>query len=299
MKVVYIAGLPHSGSTLLARILGGVEGFFAAGEVCGLSHWTTNGGLCGCGVALADCPFWQEVLRRSFPDGDGLRRLLPERRWIRGRTLASLVLGRDRARLRVYRADLAKLYRAIAAASGCRVIVDSSKSPTFAYILGGTPGVELFGIHLVRDPRATSYSWSVDPNFHRTRGPTFGARWALWNLELEALAAPRPSKFIRLRFEDFIGRPAAETRRILQLVGTDSVEGAAHLPVADGRFAHLPSHHMVEGHASRFETGIVPIRPSTTWERRLSRRRELSTALFSSPLQLVYGYPAVRRRIGS
>ena len=295
MKILYIAGLPHSGTTLVARILGEVEGFFAAGEVCGLSHWTSHGALCSCGTALADCPFWNEVLSRSFPEGDGLPRLLPERRWIHGRTLASLALGRDRARLRVYRKDLAKLYGAIAAVSGSRVIVDSSKSPTFAYILDGVPGVELCGIHLVRDPRATSHSWSVDPHYHRTRGPGFGARWTLWNLELEGLAARRPPKFVRLRFEDFIDRPATETGRLLRLLSGEAI-GDADLPFVDERSAHLPAHHMIGGHGSRFETGIVAIRPSSAWQQRLSRRRELATALFASPLQLLYGYPAVRRK---
>ena len=291
VRVLYVAGLPHNGSTLLARVLGEVEGVFAAGEVCGLSHWTRHGARCGCGLALADCPFWQEVLRTAFPNGDGLPRLEPERRWVHGRTLVPLALGRDRQRLRSYRNDLAKLYRAIAAVSGCSVIADSSKSPTFAYIVEGVPGVEVHGVHLVRDPRATSYSWSVDPHYHRTRGPTLGARWTLWNLELEALAARRRSTFVRLRLEDFVESPVAETRRVLELIGADD----ADLPFIDGRSARLPAHHMIEGHASRFETGIVPIRRSTSWRTGLSTRRELSTSLFASPLQLVYGYPVARR----
>jgi hypothetical protein len=291
VRVLYVAGLPHSGSTVLARVLGEVEGLFAAGEVYALSERITNGDSCGCGIALAACPFWAAVLNKAFPDGDALPRLRTERRWIRGRTLVPLVLGRDWERLRVYRHDLKKLYRAIAAVSGCGVIVDSSKSPTFAYILDRTPGVELYGVHLVRDPRPTSYSWSVDPHYHRTRAPAFGARWTLWNLELEALSARRRRRFVRVRLEDFVRDPVAETRRVLRLVGAD----AADLPFVDGRAARLPSHHMVEGHASRFETGVIPIRASTTWERRLSTRRELVTSLLASPLQLLYGYPVARR----
>jgi len=291
VRVLYVAGVPHNGSTLLARVLGEVEGIFAAGEVTGLSDRIANGDRCGCGVALADCPFWTAVVR-ALPDADLLPRLRPERRWIHGRTLVPLTLGRDRERLRAYRDDLAKLYRAIADVSGCGVVVDSSKSPTFAYVVEGVPGVELYGVHLVRDPRATSYSWSVDPHYHRTRGPAFGARWTLWNLELEALAARHRSRFVRLRLEDFVESPIEETRRVLRLVGADGAE----LPFVDGRSARLPAHHMIEGHTSRFETGVVPIRPSTTWQARLSTHRELSTSLLASPLQLLYGYPVVRRR---
>jgi hypothetical protein len=292
VRVLYIAGLAHSGSTVLARVLGEVEGLFAAGEVYALSERITNGDSCGCGVTLGKCPFWTSVLRSAFPDGDALPRLRTERRWIHGRTLPSLVAGRDRERLSAYRDDLVRLYRAIAAVSGSGVVVDSSKSPTYAYVLDRTPEVELYGVHLVRDPRPTSYSWSVDPHYHRTRGLAFGARWTLWNLELEALAARSRRRFVRLRHEDFVRDPVAATRRVLALVGAEGAE----LPFVDGRSARLPGHHIVEGHSSRFDRGVVPIRASTTWRRGLSRRRELSSALLASPLQLLYGYPVVRRR---
>ena len=293
--ILYIGALSHSGSTLVARILGEVDGLFAAGEVYALSERISNGDRCGCGVPLAECPFWSSVLRLAFPDGNGLPRLRTERRWIRGRNLPLLLLGRDRSRLRAYRADVVKLYRAIAAVSGCRVIVDSSKSPTYAYILSGAPEIELRVVHLVRDPRATSYSWSVDPHFHRTRGPAFGARWTLWNLELEMLAARRRQRVVRLRFEDFVEDPVATTRRVLRLVGADQAE----LPFVGETSVHLPEHHMVEGHSSRFDAGVIPIRASTGWHQALSRRRELSGALLASPLQLLYGYPLVRRASSS
>jgi hypothetical protein len=290
--VLYIAGLAHSGSTILARVLGEIEGLFAAGEVYALSERITNGDRCGCGVPLGVCPFWESVLGTAFPDADPLPRLRTERCWIQGRTLPSLALGRDRRRLHAYRSELAKLYRAIAEVSSCRVVVDSSKSPTYAYILARTPGIELCVVHLVRDPRPTSYSWSVDPHYHRTRGPAFGARWTLWNLELEALAAWHRRRFVRLRLEDFIRDPVAETRRVLALVDAEH----ADLPFTGGRSVRLPSHHMIEGHISRFDTGVIPIRESTTWRRSLSRRREVSTSLLASPLQLLYGYPFARLR---
>ena len=80
VRVLYIAGLAHSGSTLLSRVLGEVEGLFAAGEVYALSERIANGDRCGCGAALGECPFWGAVLRSAFPDGDALPRLRTERR---------------------------------------------------------------------------------------------------------------------------------------------------------------------------------------------------------------------------
>jgi hypothetical protein len=195
-------------------------------------------------------------------------------------------------RLEDFRQALMQLYEAISAKSASRVIVDSSKSPTFAFIVGSAPGVELNLVHLVRDPLPTSYSWSVDPHYHRTRGPAFGARWTLWNLELETLARRRPGRYLRVRFEDFLRTPEAETRRVLDLLGA----GNAALPFEDGNSVRLPAHHMIEGHRSRFDTGSIAIRANTTWQRQLSARRAAATSLFASPLQLRYGYRPVRRR---
>ena len=277
--VLYVAGVAHSGTTLLTRVLGAVDGLFAAGEVYGLADRLASGDACGCGAPLAECPFWSRVVESADPPRT-------ERRWIQARTLPALMLGRDRACLRAYRERLTALYRAIAAVSGCRVIVDSSKSPTYAYILRGAPSIDLRMVHLVRDPLATSYSWSVDPHYHRTRGPAFGARWSLWNLELETASS------VRLRLEDFARDPAAETRRVLRLVGAEDAE----LPFVDGNAVALPEHHLIGGDRSRFDTGVIAIRPSTRWESNLSRRRELTTAVAAMPLQLLYGYRIRRRR---
>jgi hypothetical protein len=54
---------------------------------------------------------------------------------------------------------------------------------------------------------------------------------------------------------------------------------------------------MIEGHSSRFDVGLIPIRANTTWQRRLSSRRALSTSLAALPLQLLYGYRIFRRDI--
>lgn len=286
IQVLYVAGLPHSGSTVLARLLGEAEGLFSAGEVYALGERLSNGDLCGCGLRLGDCPFWSAVLADAVRDGDGLERLRTERRWIKARSLPAVALGHERRRLRNYRQALSGLYRAIASVSGARVIVDSSKSPTYLHILRGVPGVDVAWLHLVRDPRAVSYSWSVDPHFHRTRGPAFGARWTLWNLELETFAARERSKSLRLRYEDFATRPEEEARRALSLVGA----GDAALPFVGERSVLLPAHHMIEGHASRFDTGTIQIQPSTAWRRRLSKRRAVTSLATASPLRFFYGY---------
>ena len=61
MRVLYIAGLGRSGSTLLSRLLGQVDGICALGEAHHI--WRTGAPraaadeLCGCGRSYAQCGF--------------------------------------------------------------------------------------------------------------------------------------------------------------------------------------------------------------------------------------------------
>ena len=64
--VLYIAGTGRSGSTVLANILGEVDGVFTAGEVRYLwQRGLREGRLCGCGVPVRECPVWGDVLTRT------------------------------------------------------------------------------------------------------------------------------------------------------------------------------------------------------------------------------------------
>ena len=70
--VLYIAGTGRSGSTVLANLLGEVDGFFAAGEVRFLwQRGLVENRLCGCGAPVSECAVWREVFevaaRRGAP----------------------------------------------------------------------------------------------------------------------------------------------------------------------------------------------------------------------------------------
>ena len=77
------------------------------------------------------------------------------------RSPSSLVLSHflQRSDDNEYQSALASLYRAVHEHTGCRVIVDSSKSPVHAKRVDSIAGLDLYLVHLVRDPRATAYSW--------------------------------------------------------------------------------------------------------------------------------------------
>ena len=64
VHVLYIAGIGRSGSTLLCRTLGSVEGYLGTGELMRiLGRGVTSGDQCSCGEAVGTCDLWGAVLR--------------------------------------------------------------------------------------------------------------------------------------------------------------------------------------------------------------------------------------------
>ena len=67
MKVLYIAGVGRSGSTLLERMLGAVPGAVNTGELNAIfSRVSQQDQRCGCGEPFSECPFWREVGAEAF-----------------------------------------------------------------------------------------------------------------------------------------------------------------------------------------------------------------------------------------
>ena len=298
MKVLYIAGTGRSGSTILDQILGQLDGFFSVGE---LSHiWERGlvaGRKCGCGVPVPECPAWSPILARAFGEPWSVDPRRMARLKARRRSPSSLVLDRflNRGDENDYQHALGSLYRAVHEQTGCRVIVDSSKSPVHAKRVDSVAGVDLYLVHLVRDPRATAYSW-----LRKRSLPDFGddrlmlrqtpfesaRRWVRWQLIAELLWRRRPHRYLLLRYEDFVSRPQAALEEILSFVG----ESPAALPLVGASTVRLAPTHSVSGNPSRFTTGTVELRNDMEWMHKMRRIDQLFVTALSLPLLLRYGY---------
>ena len=62
--------------------------------------------------------------------------------------------------LREYVDNIDRLYRALAAASGAQVLVDTSKNAPYAWLLRLVPSVQLQIMHLLRDSHGVAYAWA-------------------------------------------------------------------------------------------------------------------------------------------
>jgi hypothetical protein len=134
-KVIFIASLARSGSTLLDLMLGGHPRFVGLGEMFRMltpdTDWLdrTREVLCSCGSTMDQCSFWGPV---------------------------SVTLRRNQG------VSIQKRYKILLDAFGeafgkdC-VTVDSSKHLKALQTLSSVPGVEVRVLHLIKDVRA----WTV------------------------------------------------------------------------------------------------------------------------------------------
>jgi hypothetical protein len=308
VRVLYIGGWGRSGSTLLARMLAQVPGLTAVGEVRDLwLRGCIEDRMCGCGARFHGCEFWTAVGQRAFGgwsnvDPSEMLRLRSkvDRPWtIPNLRRAGLGRREDREAARYVQA-LGRVYRAIDAVSGSKVIVDSSKIPSYCLLLSRIPGADLRVVHLVRDSRGVVFSWRkhvrkpdrpADPDDMLRYGVVSASgRYLLYNLLTEGLRRER-LPYVRLRYEELVASPADALQRILGGVG----EAGEPLPfIQDGSVTLRPS-HTVDGNPMRFARGPVALRLDDEWRTRLGAGDRILVSALTWPLLARYGYLSQRR----
>lgn len=146
MRVIYIIGAAHSGSTLLDLMLNAHPEVISVGEVLklnGLIKIKRNGqpkfAKCSCRApSLRQCDFWFRVDE-----------------WLRqneGKNLWDLDF-RDYRNLDARQAPNLILFKAITQVSGKRFVVDSSKMPRRLSYLMQFDELDVYPIHIVRSPK--------------------------------------------------------------------------------------------------------------------------------------------------
>lgn len=306
LKVLYIAGSGRSGSTILHNILAQIDGFFAIGEL----HYIWERGfiknrLCGCGVAFRECEMWRAIVREAFGGIDHVdaHRMLRLNRSFRIYHLPFMfippVKRRHTSRLSEYLDNVEKLYRAIEAVTGSRVIVDSSKTPVFGYVLRMIPGINLHVVHFIRDSRATAYSWSRKRLFEpitNTRNPEYMAQhspvrsslqWNARNTLAEIYLRQTPVRYMIIKYEDFVRKPQDSVKGILSLLSEPDVS----LPfVTEHKVEIHRANHSVFGNLVRFQTGAVELSLDDEWKTEMKRSHQTAVAALTWPVLLRYGY---------
>lgn len=305
IDILYIAGAGRSGSTLLERLLGQLPECVAVGEARHLWREDPATARCGCGRVLTACDHWQAVMEHAgfafdaagFEEMMALRqqadriRFVPQ---ILQPALASRSYQRHHA---AYTAALRRLYLAVQATGGGRVIVDSSKDVSTLYLLTQMADVRLRLLHLVRDSRAVAYSWTkriIRPDivgreaYMHTFSPGMAAAdWMVRNMLTEA-ARGRADGYLRLRYEDLIADPLTTLRRATGFMGLLDADLSFIGPAGEVCLARET--HTVGGNPMKFKPGGMRLRLDDAWRRALrpADRRLVTAATW--PLLRRYGY---------
>jgi hypothetical protein len=304
VQVLYIAGLGRSGSTLLCRTLGAVDGFLSTGELMRiLGRGVITNDLCSCGAPVGKCELWQRVLHDLFARCPNLdlerleqtrRRITEDWEFLRFLFFRRGQLDRDLHDLRRF---LAELYRSIHAVTNVRVVVDASKSFMFAKLLCETPGVRVNVVHLVRDSRGVAHSLAKKTPRPGTSGRVehFGQHgafvgsvfWSAANVATECLSRWTP-RGVRVRYEDFIANPSGTVRTIVQTLYPDL--SSPPIPHVNGHSVHLGIDHLIASNPNRSRHGDIELQEDLAWHREMSATRRWVVTGLTFPLLRRYGY---------
>jgi hypothetical protein len=257
-RVIYITSPARSGSTLLDQMLAAHPLVVSIGEALQLAAYALEDRarydpshplVCSCGQPVRLCPFWQAVereigsplssleLRPPLLDVRGangwraafMRKVFaPIRRWpqLYRRTLVHAALGGRRIGT-----DSFRLYDAVAAVTGARYVLDSSKVPFRYWSVYQHRPAHVWSIVLTRDYRAVAYSQS------RRGHPLLGAAryWAQTMKQIEIFSAGVASDRLHVvKYEDLCADPEAVMRRLcvfLELDFTPSIMSRSSSPL--------------------------------------------------------------------
>ena len=302
MNVISIGGASRSGSTLLSMLLGEIDGVVAVGELRYVwSRGFLQNRLCGCGSPFRECGFWLAVVEETYGSFDRvpvqeLKRLhfSTTEIWNLPELLSPIRRPAFQERLQDLATHLSLLCSAIQRVSGADTIIDSSKLPSYCYVLSRMPDVNFRLLHMVRDSRAVAYSFmrkKRKPDIYWTEAymlrfsPMQSAiDWDLLNVAAEMLRIGRvPYGF--LRYEDLVRHPRESIKEALPWLPE---QATAFL---DDDKLKLGTNHTVAGNPIRMSKGGLEIRPDIEWRDRMAKNHRMLVTAATWPLLLRYGYP--------
>ena len=305
VRVLFVAGMPRSGSTLFDLMAGQLPGHCDVGEL--FYMWQAGvlrNQLCACGQPFDACSFWTLVGKSAFggwANVDLSAVLSLQSRVDTTGRLPRAYAGRalpahDRA-VRQYQELVTTVYQAIGEVSGAEVVVDSTKRRSTAHLLARAPQIDLRLAQVVRDPRGVVNAWrrevalpdrvEVRNHLKKRRQSQITRRWLTVNLMIERLAAAGvPLR--RVRYEDLVIDPVSEMEGVYALWGRQLPPDALSFLTAEGLL--IGKSHAIAGGRVRLQTGPVPLRLDEAWRRELPTWRQRATAAATWPLLRRYGY---------
>lgn len=284
-KIIYIAGFPRSGSTILQNILNEIEGVASVGEIKTLIGYNIfKRKNCSCGQSIEECEFWSPVQNQiqqkyskiELTDFEKLRKQLSNKNFY---TYKYRTKKFQTEKFAKYSLFLNWLYNEIFTQHSIDCIVDSSKDPVYAWYLNIVLQYEVYFIHLYRDPEASYTSLQKD----KAKSNYF--RWTLMNRNSEYLQQIAPGRYFRLKYEDFTACPKEAIDELMKFA---HIEG--NNPIMKENKILFTGNHSLAGNPNRFKTGEIEIKKTVYAGDVLSTAQKKIISILNRSLLKEYGY---------
>lgn len=278
---VHMVGMPYSGTTLLGRLLNSHPAITTLGELStppAAGRIVREGGEypCSCGEHIRCCPHFLQLVTRARALGVELDPLDFDARIPRG-LLERLRPGR-RARVDRVMQRTEVIARALLGVTGKHVFLDTSKDLEPVPHLLAHPGLDVWLLHVVRDPRAVLHS-------ARKRGPRRAAelasQWRRLNQRARRLgAAAGRARYQVLTYESLCERPSVALEQVCAHLGVESVDLLSRVDQVE--------HHLI-GNRGRLRP-VGEIEPDVAWREALTAADRRSCVRGGGRLAAEYGY---------
>jgi len=268
IKIIYIEGLGHSGSTLLDILLGSSKKITATGELKNISKVFFTG-KCTCGKKYINCEFWSSVnniLKHNYD-----------------KNIWEIKLESDH--FKTFEEDNFIFFDAIRKYTNTQFILDSSKSRKRLFLLSKSKLFKIYVIRIIKDSRNHLYSMkkagSRVGSSHRYKIIKDSLDWIKSNLMGEFINYVFIKKFIRIKYDNFCKEPKKYFNNISKFLNIDLKELQGD-PLIINRVRHN-----VGGNPMRLEKEIA-IHLDEKWRNGLDKKEIIINYLLSQWLNILY-----------
>jgi hypothetical protein len=302
LRVVYLAGSGHTGSTLMALFMDAHPRIVSVGETSfkpKLQRQQRIDVSCSCGTPAVDCPFWQRVFQEVSDAGYDFNALEWSNDFRYQNRLAHKLLSRYSARpgLRLLQQATAavlpshsrrmdrvrevnvEFVRTVLRIASADVFFDTSKRGMRLHQLLATPQFDVKVVQLVRDVRG--YASSA-----KKRGESVADSARAWRRQLEALGhitRELPAdRLMVLRYEDVCRDPRTWLKRTYEFCGVEPLDPPDCVLSRD--------HHVLGNNMRRNDT--IRIRFDESWRDLLSSEEKAAALAEAGAFHERFGYAA-------
>ena len=301
IKYVYLLSAPHSGSTLLASLLGCHKDISTVGE---FGTDFPKSLLCSCGKEFGNCNFWREIkeiANKQCINVDignlginlGLRSNVSL--WYELYFHLFPIKFIDRIRDKFFNIFLPefhnyskeaiekslKIIEIILAKENSKVFLDTTKNPFQVRFLSKHPRVDLKIIYLIRDGRAVTWSL-INKEKWTLKKSVDTWLWSNRNIERVCLNYINDKNCVlMLKLEDLCNHPEEKITQLLDFIGVSS-----DIEIKSTKESGL---HII-GNSMRLKFNGKIRRPDESWKENLSKEKILYFEKRAGWLNKRYGY---------